>query len=108
MQRKKQIQKKRRTKLKKLKRQMTRKNRQKKENKGAGQKEVQTEEDNNESDANVEDEREIALEYVVEGEEGTMLDAREKELEEELTNSIEANDGDATDEEVYDELLEML
>ena len=37
-----------------------------------------------------------------------MLAAIEKEVEEELTNFIEENDGDVTDEEVYEKLLEML
>src|SRR5699024_6161970 len=75
-------------------------------------KEEQTEDDNNESDSdsdsNSEDDIEISLESVLEEEEGTMLDASEKELEEELTNFIEENDDDVTDEEVYEKLLEML
>ena len=73
-------------------------------------KEEQTEDANNESesDSNSEDDIEISLESVLEEEEGTMLDASEKELEEELTNFIEKNDGDVTDEEVYEKLLEML
>ena len=47
-------------------------------------KEEQTEDDNNESesesDSNSEDDIEISLESVLEEEEGTMLDASEKEL----------------------------
>ncbi len=67
-------------------------------------------EDNNEEDSSSEigEDIEISLDSVLEEEEGTMVDASREELEDELTTFIEDNDGDVTDEMVYEKLIEML
>lgn len=51
---------------------------------------------------------EISLDSILNEEEGSMIDASREELADELTTFIEENDGDVTDEMVYEKLLEML
>lgn len=65
-----------------------------------------TEEDSTSSEAD--EDIEISLDSVLEEEEGTMIEASREELEEELTTFIEDNDGDVTDEMIYEKLIEML
>ncbi|WP_017547470.1 vWA domain-containing protein [Salinicoccus carnicancri] len=74
----------------------------------ASSEENETTEESTASNESENIEMEISLESVLEEEEGTMIDASRQEIEDELTAFIEENDGDVTDEMVYEKLLEML
>ena len=74
----------------------------------SSESEDNTDENSASSEAAEEEDIEISLDSVLEEEEGTMVDASREELEDELTTFIEDNDGDVTDEMVYEKLIEML
>lgn len=85
------------------------------ETEGSNDTEGTTEEETTEEDSSEEDSTEpeesdieISLDSILNEEEGSMIDASREELADELTTFIEENDGDVTDEMVYEKLLEML